>query len=169
MKKLLKIMFVSVLILCLNDASAQINPSSLLSATSERVTSTNFYYARPNDLTIIVDLMGYVHLPGRYEIASSIDLINLISLAGGPMPDGALSKVSIIRILGKGEKITRQKIKIDLEDLSTLKQEDLQLMPGDLVMMDQTNWSVVRDAFGMFASFATVTLAATTIYSTATR
>ena len=85
-------------LLCLTVVHAQENQSSLLSATSEKTTSTNYYYARPNDLTLIVNVMGFVQRPGRYEIASSIDLMNLISLAGGPTTDGSLSKVKIIRI-----------------------------------------------------------------------
>ena len=73
-------------------------------ATSVGTTSPNFYFARPNDLTIIVNVIGFVERPGRYKIASSIDLINLISLAGGPTPKASLSKVTVIHNDGKGEK-----------------------------------------------------------------
>jgi hypothetical protein len=163
MRRYCTVFFAGFLILCLSDANAQINPSSLLSATSQGVSSTNYYYARPNDLTIIVDMVGFVQRPGRYEIASSIDLINLISLAGGPTPDGALSKVSIIRMLGKGEKTTRREIQIDLEDLSAVKQEDLQLTPGDLVLVNRTGWSKFRDAFEMIVGVSAVTIAVTQI------
>jgi NADH:ubiquinone oxidoreductase subunit F (NADH-binding) len=152
------------LMLCLTDANAQINPATLLSATSVAATNTNYYYARPNDLTIIVDVVGFVQRPGRYEIATSIDLINLISLAGGPTIDGALSKVSIIRLVGKGETITRRQSKIDLEDLSKVKQEDLQLTPGDLVLVDQTAWSTFRDVFPMVISAATAATIITQIF-----
>jgi protein involved in polysaccharide export with SLBB domain len=161
---------------CLTAVHAQENSSSLLSATSERTTSTNYYFARPNDITMIVNVMGFVQRPGRYEIASSIDLMNLISLAGGPTADGSLSKVKIVRIIKDGEKtvrqdiqpdqktlsvflkeeakITRREIQLDLDNLSTVRPEDLQLIPGDIVFIDRTTWSTVRDVFGVVQSAA---------------
>ena len=170
-----------LLLLCLTVVHAQENQSSLLSATSEKTTSTNYYYARPNDLTLIVNVMGFVQRPGRYEIASSIDLMNLISLAGGPTADGSLSKVKIIRIIKDGEKtvrqdiqpdqktlsvflkeeakITRREIQLDLDNLSTVRPEDLQLIPGDIVLVDRTTWSTVRDAFSVVVSTAIITTA----------
>jgi protein involved in polysaccharide export with SLBB domain len=147
--------------LCVTDANAQINPGTLLSATSVAATNTNYYYARSNDLTIIVNVVGFVQRPGRYEIATSIDLINLISLAGGPTPDGALSKVSIIRMTGKGETTTHREIHFDLEDISTVKEEDLQLLPGDLILVDRTGWAAFRDVFPVVVSATTMTIAIT--------
>ncbi len=163
MRKYCSIVFAGCLMLCLTDVHAQINPSSFLSATSAGTTSTNFYFARPNDLTIIVNVVGFVERPGRYEIASSIDLINLISLAGGPTPDGSLSKVTIIRIDGKGEKTTRREIHVDLEDLSVVKQEDLQLAPGDMILVNRTNWSKFRDAFEVIVEASAITIAVTQV------
>ena len=163
MRRLCSVILAGCLMLCLTDVHAQNNPSSFLSATSVGTTSTNFYYARPNDLTLIVNVIGFVQRPGRYEIASSIDLMNLISLAGGPTPDGSLSKVSIIRIDGKGDKTTRREIHVDLDDLSVVKQEDLQLAPGDLVLVNRTNWSKFRDAFEVVVEASAITIAVTQI------
>jgi len=163
--RIYSVVFAGCLIVCLTDANAQVNPSSFLSATSAGETSTNFYFARPNDLTLIVNVIGFVQRPGRYEIASSIDLINLISLAGGPTPDGSMSKVSIIRIDGKGDKITRREIHVDLEDLSVVKQEDLQLAPGDLILVNRTSWAKFRDAFEVIVEASAVTIAVTQIIS----
>jgi len=165
MSRFCRVVFAGCLMLCLSDAKGQINPNSFLSATSVGTTSTNFYFARPNDLTIIVNVVGFVQRPGRYEIASSIDLINLISLAGGPTPDGSLSKVSIIRIDGKGEKTTRREIHVDLDDLSVVKQEDLQLAPGDLILVNRTNWAKFRDAFEVVVEASAITIAVTQIIS----
>ncbi len=150
-----------IMLLGMRVANAQINPSTFLSPSTQGATSTNFYFARPNDLTILVDVVGFVQRPGRYEIASSIDLVNLMSLAGGPTPDGDLSTVTIIRIMEKDASTTRKKIQIDLEDLSTVKQEELRLAPGDLVLVNKTNWSSFRDNFGVIGSIATLGLAIT--------
>jgi hypothetical protein len=147
--------------LCLwSSADAQVGLGSLLSATSDRVTSTNYYFARPNDLTIIVNVVGFVQRPGRYEIASTIDLINLISLAGGPMPDGALNKVTITRIVKTDERTSSWKdIHLNLEDLKEVKSTDLLLEPGDVVAMDRTAWSAFRDGFGVVVSAAIIATA----------
>ena len=147
-------------------AVAQINTSSLLSATSEKTTSTNYYFARPNDLTIIVNVVGFVQRPGRYEIATSIDLVNLISLAGGPTPDGTMSKVTVRRMVRTGEANHTNERHFDLDDLNDFIADDLVLSPGDIVHVDRTSWSVFRDAFGVVVSAAIITSAvATVIYA----
>lgn len=157
------IFFVSVLVLVWNSAAAQIGVGSLLSATSDRVTSTNYYFARPNDLTIIVNVVGFVQRPGRYEIASTIDLINLISLAGGPSPDGALDKVTITRIMKQGEKVLRKDLHFDLENYKMMNDDDLVLSPGDVVNIDRTAWSSFRDGFGVVVSGAIIVTAITQV------
>jgi hypothetical protein len=151
-----------ILTVALGVAEAQINPSTLLSATSERITNTNYYYARPNDLTIIVSVVGNVQRPGRYEIAASIDIVNLISLAGGPTPDGTMSKVTITRMIKTGGGMVQAwKYHLDLEDLGSVKADDLVLTPGDIVYVDRTSWSAFRDTFGVVVSAATVAVLVT--------
>ena len=149
-------------------AEAQMNASSLLSATSEKTTSTNYYFARPNELTIIVSVVGYVQRPGRYEIAASIDLFNLVALAGGPTADGTMSKVTITRMVKTGGgKVQAWKIRLDLEDLGALKADDLVLSPGDIVYVDRTAWSSFRDTFSVGLTIAAITVAvAEAIYFT---
>lgn len=146
---------------------AQVNQGSLVSALSQGMTSTNYYFARPNDLTIIVNVVGFVQRPGRYEIATSIDLVNLLSLAGGPTADGTLSKVTVTRIVsGEGKLQTRQ-VHLDLEDFNGVRADDLALAPGDMVNVGRTSWSVFRDAFGVVVSAAVITSAvAQVIYAT---
>lgn len=145
-------------------AEAQVNASSLLSATSERVTSTNYYYARPNDLTIIVNVVGFVQRPGRYEIASTIDLVNLLSLAGGPTADGTMSKVKITRIAREGEMIQAKELYLDLEHFTDIRVEDLVLLPGDIIHVDRTSWSAFRDAFGTVTTVVSIASTVALIY-----
>jgi len=64
-------------------------------------------------------------------------------------------------------KKTRKEIRLDLDNLSTVRPEDLQLMPGDMVYVDCTSWSTFRDAFGVVVSAAIITSAiANVIYAT---
>lgn len=191
MKTFFSILFIGLFAFYLTSAYAQTNQSNMLSTMSDRTTSTNYYFARPNDITIVVNVMGFVQKPGRYEIASSIDLVNLIALAGGPTSDGSLSKVKIIRILKDGEKAlrqdiqidqkilsvflkeeakkTRKEIQLDLDNLSTVRPEDLELVPGDIVYIDRTAWSSVRDVFGVVVSAAMITTAIAEIIYAARR
>jgi hypothetical protein len=51
--------------------------------------SSNFCFAKENELTIIVRVLRFVQCPSRYEISNSIDLVNLMAFAGGANADGA--------------------------------------------------------------------------------
>jgi len=150
------ILLASAILAVRTAAEAQVGVGSLLSAASDRVTNTNYYFARPNDLTIIVNVVGFVQRPGRYEIASTIDLINLISLAGGATPDGALDEVTITRIVKAGERTVWKEYRVDLEDLTTVRAADLLLEPGDVVSVDRTAWSAFRDGFNIVVSGAII-------------
>ncbi|MBI5473516.1 MAG: SLBB domain-containing protein [Ignavibacteriae bacterium] len=138
---------------------AQIDQSALLSATSINTTTSNYYFAKPNELTIIVNIIGFVQKPGRYEISSSIDLVNLISLAGGPTPDGSMKDVKISRFSSTGGKLERKEVLLDLDELAKVNAAQLVLQPGDIIQVDRTGWSTFRDVFGVVVSAAIITTA----------
>ncbi len=131
----------------------------------ERPTTTNFIYARPSDLTIIVNVVGHVQRPGRYEIASNIDLVNLVSLAGGPTVDGTLGDVTVSRILEEREGARRRDLHFDLGNLSSINPDELTLAPGDMVIIGRSTWSVVGEVFGVFGYLAVAATAVTGIIS----
>lgn len=159
--------FATAAVICLgsSQASGQIDQSALLSATSVSTTTSNYYFAKPNELTIIVNVLGFVQKPGRYEISSSIDLINLISLAGGPNADGTLSDVKVTRLVRTESRIDRKEFRVDLDDLPKVKQPDLALQPGDVIEISRSGWSVVRDVFGVVGYAALITSTAATVIS----
>ncbi|MDL1892075.1 hypothetical protein FBQ87_04160 [Sphingobacteriales bacterium CHB3] len=151
------------------SAHAQLDQTGLLSATSVGTTTSNFYFAKPNELTIIVNVLGFVQKPGRYEISSTIDLINLLALAGGPSSDGTLKGVKISRLVRNEERFARQEFTIDLNDLTRVGAEQLALQPGDVVEVDRSTWSVVRDIFGVVGYAAVITTTAATVINLARR
>ena len=58
------------------------------------------YYVYPGgegELQIKVQIWGQVTRPGMYQIPKSMDVVGLISLAGGPNEDANLSAVRIVR------------------------------------------------------------------------
>jgi hypothetical protein len=142
---------------------AQIDQSNFVSATTVDRSTANFYFAKPNELTIIVNLIGFVQRPGRYEISNAIDLPNLISLAGGPTTDGALDDIDIIRMIRNDSRIERREINIDLEKMTKVRAEDYLLQPGDFIYVNRTSWSIFRDGFGVVLSAAVLTVAVTQV------
>jgi hypothetical protein len=137
---------------------AQTSQSGLVSAIPGG-SAANFYYAKPGDLTILVDVWGMVQRPGRYEISSNIDLLHLISLAGGPMEDAKLDEVKITRLVGYDSTAHRRKITVNLEDVSRLSERDLALAPGDIIVLERTSWAKIRDVFAFVLPVATIALA----------
>lgn len=147
-----------------SSASAQIDQSGLLSATSVASSTSNYYFAKPNELTIIVNIMGFVQRPGRYEISSTIDLVNLLALAGGPQPDGSLSDVKISRLVKLSEsRFERKEVRINLENLAKVSSAELVLQPGDIIEIERTGWASFRDVFSVVISAAVLTSAVASI------
>jgi hypothetical protein len=166
MKSLVKCaVFLLLLVLIGSSAWAQLGQmgqmgqSNFTSANSIQLTSSNFYFAKPNELTIIVNVMGYVQRPGRYEISKSIDLVNLIALAGGATPDGNVSNVKVTRLLEAEGHISRGEYTVDLENISKAKPSDLVLQPGDVIQLDRSGWASFRDAFTVVVSAAIIVTA----------
>ena len=142
---------------------AQFDQSNFLSATSTQQTTSNYYFAKPNEITIVVNVLGFVQKPGRYEISKNVDLVNLLSLAGGATPDGTLSDVKITRIVDADGKIRMKEMHLDLEDIARVNRADLMLSPGDVVQIGRSSWSGFRDIFGVVVGAAVVVTAVATV------
>lgn len=147
------------LVLVNSFAHAQTMQSSVLSGTTLSQSSSNYYFARPNELTIIVNVIGFVQRPGRYEISNSIDLINLIALAGGGTPDATLSDVKVTRLVEIDGRMRMKENRINLEEVARLTPPDLVLRQGDIIQVDRSGWASFRDTFGVVVSAAIITTA----------
>lgn len=153
----------AALLLLPSFSAAQIDQRGFLSATSTGTTTSNYYFARPNELTIIVNVMGFVQRPGRYEISNTIDLMNLISLAGGPSPEGTLKSTKITRIVNTGSKIERKEIRMNLDELSSINTVDLVLEPGDIIEVERSGWAGFRDVLNIALPIISVTTSIITL------
>ncbi len=124
--------------------------------------SVNYYYAKPGDITITVSIWGFVQRPGLYEVASSTDLVNLISLAGGPNSYAKLSDVEVVRTTKKENgTYFRKKFKVDLSRLTQINENEIQLKPGDVIYVNHTSWYTVKEIFSVTSGLAIIT---TSIY-----
>jgi protein involved in polysaccharide export with SLBB domain len=147
--------------------SGQVERQGLVSTMSGTATTTNYSFARPNDMTIIVNVIGFVQRPGRYEIAKSIDLVNLLALAGGPSAEGTSSTIKVTRHSEVEGKLRVYDILIDLDNLAEIPPAQLALQPGDVIQVSRTGWATVRDVFSVVVSAAVITGAvAQVIYAT---
>jgi protein involved in polysaccharide export with SLBB domain len=128
-------------------------------------TATPAFYsiAKPGELTMQVNVWGMVNHPGRYEISITTDLLQLISLAGGPTPDADVNAVKVTRYLKTETGITRGEYIVDLSDLYRVSESSLVLQPGDTITMDRSSWVSIRDIIGIVTSVAVITVSVTTV------
>lgn len=92
-----------------------------------------------------VNVIGAVAAPGVYRLQARQDLISAVLLAGGPVPEARLDKLSIIRPNPDG---TIQTLHVDLNEY--LEEGDPfsnpALRPGDTVNVPRVSqWSYLRD------------------------
>jgi hypothetical protein len=127
--------------------------------------SAYYYIAKPGELTMQVNLWGMVRNPGRYEVASTVDLVQLISLAGGPQEYADMGEVRITRIMKSDTGMVKREHIVDLEHLDRVPPEELILNPGDTIVIDPTSWPVVRDAFSVVTTLAVIAAAVASLIS----
>ena len=152
-----------LLVLLVPKALSQQGEAGFVSASSLNLTTTNYYFAKPNEMTIVVTVMGQVQRPGRYEISKSIDLINLLGLAGGANSDGTLGDVTVTRFTEREGYIKRKELHLDLVALTSVTSADLGVSPGDIISVAHSTWATVRDAFIVGGSVALVVTAVTQV------
>jgi hypothetical protein len=152
-----------LLVLLVSKAFSQQEQAGFVSASSLNLTTTNYYFAKPNEMTIVVTVIGEVQRPGRYEISKSIDLINLLGLAGGANSDGTLGDVTVTRLAEQGGYIKRNELHLDLASLARVTSAELVVSPGDIISVGHSTWATVRDVFLVTASAAVITTAITQV------
>ncbi|RMH70473.1 MAG: hypothetical protein D6675_09275 [Gemmatimonadetes bacterium] len=120
----------------------------------------NYSFARPGDLTIYVNIWGAIAAPGRYEVPTNTTLLDLLSLTGGPKPGVKMNKIRIIRIVETNPEVRRVEFTVNLEDITKIKDRDIELYPGDTIILEETSWQRTRQ---VISSISTVVLFATAI------
>ncbi len=147
---------------------AQMTGSGLAPTMPSASAASYYYVSKPGELTMQVNVWGYVHNPGRYEVPTSTDLIQLLSFAGGPIQDAKLDEVKVTRFLKRDTGISRGEFFVNLEELSKVDQAKLVLYPGDTIYMSHTSWVGLRDVFTVIGTLAIVATAVSQIYIAST-
>jgi NADH:ubiquinone oxidoreductase subunit F (NADH-binding) len=156
------------MVLAVCSSFSQTEGSGVIPTTTGGST-TNFHFAEPNELTIVVNILGGVQRPGRYEISRSIDLLNLISLAGGTSEKGNLEKVTIVRTTKLTGKIERKETTVNLGTPAQLSESDLVLNHGDFIVVDVTSKLTVQEVLSYFTTAAVLTTAIVTVINQSKR
>jgi hypothetical protein len=129
----------------------------------------NYYFARPGDFTMLVSVWGAVGRSGRYEVPVGTDIGQLLSLAGGPGADvrgvvgadnwsrraAGTTIVRLSRSRGEGREII---LELRIEDLLRLREQNVPLQEGDIVMIDQIRSFNIWDLFSVISTSGTLIL-----------
>ena len=142
-----------------SNVHAQISNGGISIAMPNAQAAAYYNVTKPGELTMQVNIWGFVQHPGRYEVSSTIDLVQLLSFAGGPTQDADMEDVRISRIVRRDGVITAKEISINLKRLDRLEEAKLLLQPGDTIFIDHTSWLTVRDIVGVVTTAAIVTAA----------
>jgi hypothetical protein len=140
-------------------ARAQTGNSGISISTPNAQAGSYYNVAKPGELTMQVNMWGYVQHPGRYEVSNSIDLMQLLSYAGGPTQDADIEDVRITRIVRRDGLLSTKEIRVNLKLLDRMEEAKLLLQPGDTIFLDHTSWVTWRDVVGVVTTAAIVTAA----------
>jgi hypothetical protein len=116
---------------------AQVSTQTELSTSKQTEMSKPgyFFYAKPFEVTMTVNLWGEVPQQGVYVVSTSTDLIQLLSYAGGPRDRSNLEEVLVYRSSGKKDQKARALKTINVRDILEGRSESLLLAPGDMIVV----------------------------------
>jgi hypothetical protein len=116
---------------------AQVSTQTELSTSKQAEQSRPgyFFYAKPFEVSMTVNLWGEVPAQGVYVISTNTDIIQLLSYAGGPREKSNLEDVMVYRALGKKDVKGRVLKKINVREILEGKSEPFPLAPGDMIVV----------------------------------
>jgi len=153
----------SLLVFPAGRLQAQQRESGISLSQPTYATPANYSLAKPGELTMQVNIWGYVNHPGRYEVSITTDLVQLVSYAGGPITDADLGDVKITRLLKSDAGISRGEYIVNLDDLYRVNASSLILQPGDTIYIEKSAWATWRDVISIVTTVAVITATVTTV------
>ncbi len=80
-------------------------------------------------------VLGEVNKPGKYPLKSKTTLLQALTLAGGLKPEAARNKIGVFRFGRNGEKDIKLKLSYDDIVLREGSEHNIELKPGDTVVV----------------------------------
>ncbi len=144
---------------CVMSGVAVAQMETNLGASHSGASSAAYYYiSKPGEITMSINLWGYVRNPGRYEVPISTDLIQLLSYAGGPLADADLGSVKIARAVRRDDAIRTVEYTVNLRHLDKLDEKARDIEPGDTIFIEAPSFTM-RDLFTVLTTAAIITAA----------
>jgi len=147
---------------------AQVSTQTELSTSKQAELSRPgyFFYAKPFEVTMTVNLWGEVPQQGVYVISTSTDIIQLLSYAGGPREKSNLEDVLVYRASGKKDVKGRVLKKINVREILEGKTEPFPLAPGDMIVVKRIPETVsYMEVLTVINTSATLVVLGITIYN----
>ena len=121
------------------QTSAQVSTQTELSTNKQTEVARPgyFFYAKPFEVTMTVNLWGEVPQQGVYVVSTSTDIIQLLSYAGGPRDRSNLEDVLVYRASGKKDVKGRVLKNVNVREILEGKSEAFPLAPGDMIVVKQ--------------------------------
>ncbi len=127
------------------------------SQESKYPRGAQYFLGTDDQLSIKVNIWGFVAKPGQYLVPSDTDLISLISFAGGPRDGAKLNCVKIIRsknLTDSTEVVMNVNIK---EFIKNGKQSLIPLLqPEDTIIVSGSTWHHVGNFLAFVTKLATL-------------
>lgn len=111
-------------------------------------------------VNMAVNIWGMVNKPGQYLIPYSIDIdiVSLLSLAGGPKEGAKLDSVILLREMGDGKE--PQLMVVDIKKFMETGYRTLlpTIEPNDTIILDETLWSKMTNNTSMLQILSSVAI-----------
>lgn len=153
---------------------AQVKDYELGSSNLGRYQPQGGYYdySDPGTVNIKVAVWGYVRFPGRYTVPINTNMVDLISLAGGPVVDANLDDIRLYKV---DESANQEMLKYNYNDL--LWSEGLMNTPdkipgleaGDVLVVPGEPKYFFRENLSMWLSILSALISLTILVLNITR
>jgi hypothetical protein len=131
------------------------------SSTSGNSTGSYYDYSRSGEIPIDVNIWGFVRSPGKYRVSSSITLVDLISLAGGPIERAKLSEVRVVHDVNVDSTLVGNPVAVfDIEDYQRTgnPKSNGVLYPYDTVIIPGDSLNTFNEILSIISNVAIVTV-----------
>ena len=88
---------------------------------------------------------------GRYEVRSSTDLVQLISLGGGPLEHAELVGIKIVmQIMQRDSTYKAEVMPVDLEQFQKTGEKTPLLLLGDTIIVPGSTFAAIQQVLSLF-------------------
>jgi len=117
-------------------------------AAADQNRAAQYFLGSQDQVTMAVNIWGFVNKPGQYMVPYDTDLISLLSYAGGPREEAKIKDIKVVRP-AKTPNTADQVINVNVKEfLKTGKAAEIPVLkPGDTVVVSGTRIYFVSKFF----------------------